>query len=88
MATIVLYDQLGCRPSLRAMDFFRARGIAFTARDVTADEDAAAALAALGVNATPKIVIDGVVRVGFSPRGFEGRDDGEAGVVAPSPRRR
>jgi glutaredoxin len=41
------------------------KGIAFTERDVSQDEDALAELENLGFMATPVIVIDGEAVVGF-----------------------
>jgi glutaredoxin len=46
-------------------EFLLQRGVEFTDRDITQDEDALADLGELGLMTTPVIVIDGEVVIGF-----------------------
>lgn len=54
--TIVLYTQDGCRDSDRARDCLRRAGMSFVERNVSGDADAARALLATGLFATPVVV--------------------------------
>jgi glutaredoxin-like protein NrdH len=47
-------------------EFLRQKGVAFTEKDVSADEQALEELVALGFSATPVTVIDGEAVVGFN----------------------
>jgi glutaredoxin len=46
-------------------EFLLQKGVEFTDRDITQDEDALADLGELGLMTTPVIVIDGEVVIGF-----------------------
>ncbi|HEX9821775.1 MAG TPA: glutaredoxin domain-containing protein [Methylomirabilota bacterium] len=48
-------------------DHLRSAGVAFTVRDVMADEAAADFLESRGVYATPVLQVDGQLLVGFQP---------------------
>ena len=48
--------------------FLSQKGVDFTERDVTADEDAIKELEKLGVMSTPVTLIDGEVVVGFDQK--------------------
>ncbi len=52
-------------------EFLSQRGVPFTERDVSQDEDALAELEALGVMTTPVTVIDGEMVIGFDRRKLE-----------------
>ena len=49
------------------MEWLKSQNIAFTEKDVRADEQAMAELAKLGSQSTPTLVVDGEVMVGFRP---------------------
>jgi glutaredoxin len=57
-SSVTLFTQDGCRDSDRVRSCFRRSGVAFVERNVTGDDEAAHALLATGVFATP------LVRVG------------------------
>jgi glutaredoxin len=63
----VLYTQSGCADSRKVRTWLAANGISFTERDVTADPDAAGALAATGHFVTPLLVAGETKVVGFRP---------------------
>ncbi len=52
-------------------EFLHQRGVAFSERDVTQDDDALEEVMRLGVAATPVTVIDGVPVVGFNKARLE-----------------
>ena len=55
-ASAVLYTQTGCSDSARVRACFRMSGVPFVERNVTGDDEAAAALLATGMFATPVVV--------------------------------
>lgn len=61
---IILYTQTGCPASGRIRACFRTSGVPFVERNVTGDDEAAAALGATGVFATPLVVVAGRPVVG------------------------
>ncbi len=61
---IVLFSQDGCADSARVRACFRVSGVPFVERNVTGDEEAAAALLATGVFATPVVIAGGQPLVG------------------------
>lgn len=63
----ILFTQDGCDDSRRVRAWLAERGIPFVERNVTADPDAARALAATGTFATPLLVAGGRVVLGFRP---------------------
>lgn len=79
----VLYIQPGCTESVRVRAWLNDRSIQFAEKDVVRDPDAAAALAATGVFATPLLVVETERVLGFRPqeltRLFADRD----GAVGP-----
>ena len=50
------------------MEFLSQKGIPFTAKDVSTDQDARQELIALGSRATPTITVDGQILIGFDPK--------------------
>lgn len=63
----VLYTQAGCAESGKVRAWLIERGIAFSERNVSGDLDAASALCATGVFATPLVVIGTEKVLGFRP---------------------
>ena len=63
----ILYTQAGCAESAKVRAWLADRGIAFVERDATADPDAARALYATGVFATPLLVVGDRTVLGFRP---------------------
>jgi glutaredoxin len=61
----ILYTQAGCAESAKVRSWLMDHGISFIERDVSADQDAAAALAATGTFATPLLVIGDDQVLGF-----------------------
>ncbi len=61
---VLLFTQDGCADSARVRACLRASGVPFAERNVTGDDEAAAALAATGVFATPVVVAAGQTVVG------------------------
>ena len=64
----ILYTQAGCADSARVRAWLTERGVAFVERDVTSDPEAAQALYATGVFATPLVVVEAEQELGFRPR--------------------
>ena len=77
----LLYTQPGCPESARVRAWLTERGIPFAERDVADDPEAAMALAATGVFATPLLVKEVERVLGFRPpelaRLTTGRREGE-----------
>ena len=69
-STPVLYTQPSCVESGRVRAWLAEHAIPFTERDVADDPDAAAALAATGVFATPLLVVGEERVLGFRPPEF------------------
>jgi glutaredoxin len=63
----ILYTQAGCRESAKVRAWLTERGIGFRERDASADPEAATALAATGVFATPLLGVGERTVVGFRP---------------------
>ena len=63
----VLYSQAGCGESARVRAWLVEHGIAFRERDVSADPEAARALAAMGLFATPLVVAGAMRILGYRP---------------------
>ena len=63
----LLYTQPGCADSAQVRAWLTARGVAFTERNVGTDLDAAQALAATGLFATPLLVVGQEKVLGFRP---------------------
>jgi hypothetical protein len=67
----VLYTQSDCpggaAEGARVRAWLRARGVSFAERNVTGDLDAAQALYATGVFATPLLVVAGATVLGYRP---------------------
>ena len=63
----VLYTQPGCAESAQVRSWLTEHGIPLTERDASADPDAARALAATGVFATPLLVIGEQTVLGYRP---------------------
>ena len=66
----ILYTQAGCAESAKVRAWLVERGIAFTERDVSRDPEAARALAATGIFATPLLVVGEETVLGFRPEAF------------------
>ncbi|MBA3416148.1 MAG: glutaredoxin family protein [Chloroflexia bacterium] len=60
----ILYTQTGCADSARVRACFRRSGVPFVERNVTSDDEAAVALYATGIFATPLVVVAGRPVVG------------------------
>ncbi|MDP9364697.1 MAG: glutaredoxin family protein [Chloroflexota bacterium] len=65
---ITLYTQPGCAESDQARAWLRERGVPFMERDVASDPEAAAALYATDVFATPLLVAGDRRVLGFRPQ--------------------
>ena len=63
----ILYSQAGCADSAKVRVWLTERGVAFTERNIGGDLEAARALAATGVFATPLLVIGEEKVLGFRP---------------------
>ncbi|MDP9366375.1 MAG: glutaredoxin family protein [Chloroflexota bacterium] len=63
-----LYTQAGCAESAKVRAWLSERRLAFTEHDVTSDPDAAVALFATGVFATPLLVVGEEKVLGFRPQ--------------------
>ncbi len=63
----VLYTQAGCAESAKVRAWLVEHGIAFTERDLNRDPEAAQALAATGIFATPLLVVGEERVLGFRP---------------------
>ncbi len=63
----MLYTQPGCADSDRVRDWLTERDVAFTERDVSRDPEAAEALYATGVFATPLLLLGERHVLGFRP---------------------
>ena len=61
---VILYTQTGCPDSARVLACFLASGVPFVERNVTSDDEAAVALYATGIFATPLVVVAGRPVVG------------------------
>lgn len=56
MASVIVYTSPSCQPCKATKRFLTEKGIPFEERDVTASQEAAAAVAALGYRGLPVIV--------------------------------
>ena len=65
---VVLYCQPACAACTQVERFLHTRGIAFTIRDIAADEAALAEFLALGYLTTPVTVVGGTPVPGFQPK--------------------
>ncbi len=63
----ILYTQTDCVESAKVRAWLVEHGIAFTERNVSADPEAAQALAATGIFATPLLVVGEEKILGFRP---------------------
>lgn len=63
---VVLYSQPGCFFCRLAKEFLDEKGVRYEERDITTDSAALAELDTKGVMATPVIVVDGEMIVGFN----------------------
>lgn len=61
---VTLFTQNGCPDSARVRACFLASGVPFVERNVSGDDDAARALAATGVFATPLVASEGLAILG------------------------
>lgn len=66
----ILYTQAGCAESAKVRIWLTDRGIRYRERDARADPEAATALAATGIFATPLLVVDAKTVLGFRPQAF------------------
>jgi glutaredoxin len=64
---VVLYTQAGCADSRKVRTWLTEHGVAFRERNVTGDVEAARALAATGMFATPLLVAGETKILGFRP---------------------
>ena len=64
---VILYSQPACPPCFAARSYLKARGVAFSYRDVQADPAAMRELLALKSQSTPTLVVNGEVMIGFHP---------------------
>ncbi len=63
----ILYTHATCADSVTVRAWLAERGVAFTERDVTRDLNAAKALLATGIFATPLLVVGNERVLGFRP---------------------
>jgi glutaredoxin 3 len=68
LAKPILYTQAGCAESANVRDWLTEHGIRFSERNTSADPEAATALAATGIFATPLLVVGENTVLGFRPR--------------------
>ena len=59
MAHVVVYSTPLCAPCERLKQYLRAKGIAFEARDLMMDEEAAEKIDGLGIRSSPVLEVDG-----------------------------
>jgi glutaredoxin len=71
IADLILYTQTGCGESAQVRAWLRDRDIAFRERNVTQDPEAAQALVASGVFATPLLTCGEHRVLGFRPGKLE-----------------
>jgi arsenate reductase-like glutaredoxin family protein len=64
----ILYTQAGCAESSQVRTWLTDHGIRFRERDASADPEAAAALAASGIFATPLFIVGESTVLGFRPQ--------------------
>lgn len=64
---VVVYSTPLCAPCERLKAYLRAKGVAFTVRDVMVDEEAAMFLESRNICSTPVLAIDDEIIVGFDP---------------------
>jgi glutaredoxin len=67
-AAPILYTQAGCAESARVRTWLAEHSIPFLERDASADLEAAIALAATGIFATPLVVVGESTVFGFRPQ--------------------
>ena len=65
MSLITVYSQPGCGPCIAVKRHLRGAGVGFEVRDVRADEQAAAEVAALGYQGTPVVVAGDMHTYGY-----------------------
>lgn len=65
MSQIIVYSQPGCGPCMAVKRHLRTAGVGFEVRDVRADEQAAAEVAALGYQGTPVVVAGDMHTYGY-----------------------
>lgn len=65
---IILYTQAGCGESSQVRAWLRERDVAFTERNASDDLEAAQALYASGVFATPLLIVGETSVLGFRPK--------------------
>ena len=68
----------------KVKEFLSQKGVAFTERNVAADEVAMSELKEFGYMTTPVTVVDGDVVVGFNPSELEGLAEREAAASTTS----
>ncbi|HEU5422503.1 MAG TPA: glutaredoxin family protein [Nitrolancea sp.] len=68
---VTLYTQAGCVESAQVRTWLQRHGVPFHERNVSADPDAARALAETGIFATPLLVVGGYKILGFRPAEIE-----------------
>ncbi len=66
-STPTLYTQTGCAESVRVRDWLTKRAVAFSERNVSHDPEAAEALYATGIFATPLLLVGERRVLGFRP---------------------
>ncbi len=59
MSEIIVYSTPFCAPCERLKQYLKQNGVAFSARDVMMDEDAADRLEGQGIRASPVLEVDG-----------------------------
>lgn len=59
MAHVVVYSTPLCAPCERLKQYLRAKGIAFEAKDLMMDEEAAEKIDSLGIRSSPVLEVDG-----------------------------
>ena len=67
MTTPILYTQNGCAESKQTREWLAKHDIGFIERNVSGDLEAAMALVAAGLFATPLLVVNGDQVLGFRP---------------------
>lgn len=85
----ILYTQAGCAESAKVRAWLGDHGIAFTERNVSENPEAAHALAATGIFATPLLVVGETRVLGFRPLALSAllRDPGHPdSVITPTVR--
>lgn len=83
---VILYSHPGCPGSEAARAYFARHGVSYELRDVSRDPLARAEWRALGCLATPVVLVEDVMLIGFDPDRFRAAHDRAAAGAVQRPR--